>query len=1261
MNNLFFSLRPLLAVLLMMPAFALAVDTDGDGWDDSVDPFPNNNLLPSYAPIYSFFGNLESDDFGQSVAGESDVNGDGYPDIIIGVPGKDGVSLNEGEVKIYSGMDGSELKTMTGVGGGFGYVVRSMGDLNNNGYDDYAVFNQKAPSTGYQTMEIYDGNADTLLFTEGSDSSSDKYLSASDLNNDGYNDLLLRCCNGDYWTYLYGNPISGALTVVSGLDFSTILLTHDAGYYNPGTTGVLGDINADGYPDYGYLGFDYTTEDAYTRILSGVDGTLIFEQFQDACTGSCLAPRKAGDINADGYDDYVLIGGSSATVRSGANGTTIYNLSNVSEDVRYAGDMNADGYADLILDKDTHIEIFGGQAGNILGVFAKTGYVSVAGDVNGDGYDDLLMSGNFHEGVSVLSLAPGLLDSDGDGVTDPLDLFPLDPNEWSDNDNDSIGDNADPDDDNDGSPDTWEQAMGSDPLIADVDTDGDGVPDYYETSVYGTNPNLADTDADTVNDGLELFEAGTNPLVADQYDTDGDGTVDSLDADDDNDGTLDVDDAFPLDASEQSDADGDRFGDNSDPFPNDEALPTYLPIYEVFPEDGAEQQMPGWSRKFNQMGAAGDVNGDGYTDLIARANFRYQSDPSYSLIKVYSGVDGSELYSYDWLPASEGVWDLSEVGDINSDGYSDFGFGYGYAFKADYGVKIYSGLDGSELRFHQDNVPSDLNAHFGNTIAPIGDVNKDGVDDYLVGADSSGGKIWIYSGVDGSQIRVFAGAYGDNLGYSSTGVVQAAIGGADFNKDGYADYVLGAAGAGATDAGQVKVYSGKTGWLIHTIDGENEGDLFGNSVDIIDDINGDGYEEIVVGSPYDDVDSPNIGKNAGSVRVFSGKDASLLFQHDGIANVTQLMGISVSRAGDVDRDGYADYMIQTNSRYLNGGDISRAVIDFYSGRTGKLIVGLKGDDFFGHFLSLGDTNGDGYQDFLVRRDASIRFYSISPDYLDSDGDGVPDVNDDFPYDPTRTIDVDSDGDGVGDYSDAFPYDPTETLDTDGDGIGNNADQDDDGDGSPDTWEAIWGSDPLLANLDNDGDGIPNYIEVNVYGSDKDLYDTDGDGLNDGEEVAIYNSSPIKQDTDDDGYKDDIDLFPNDPSKPRLGALYTFYGDDADDELGTSVAGLGDINGDGYDDFAAGACHDETNGQNAGQVRAYSGLNGSILYEYLGQNAGDRAGCAISGAGDVNGDGYPDFIVGAYGDDTAGAAVGSAIVYSGITGSALKTFYGQSPG
>jgi hypothetical protein len=70
--------------------------------------------------------------------------------------------------------------------------------------------------------------------------------------------------------------------------------------------------------------------------------------------------------------------------------------------------------------------------------------------------------------------------------------------------------------------------------------------------------------------------------------------------------------------------------------------------------------------------------------------------------------------------------------------------------------------------------------------------------------------------------------------------------------------------------------------------------------------------------------------------------------------------------------------------------------------------------------------------------------SPDPTALDYDGDGVPDVFDAFPVDPSEQYDTDADG--VGDNTDVFPDDPKETVDTDGDGVGDNTDSDDDNDG-----------------------------------------------------------------------------------------------------------------------------------------------------------------------------------------------------------------------
>lgn len=107
---------------------------------------------------------------------------------------------------------------------------------------------------------------------------------------------------------------------------------------------------------------------------------------------------------------------------------------------------------------------------------------------------------------------------------------------------------------------------------------------------------------------------------------------------------------------------------------------------------------------------------------------------------------------------------------------------------------------------------------------------------------------------------------------------------------------------------------------------------------------------------------------------------------------------------------------------------------------------------------------------------------------------------------TVTPSPDSDNDGIPDSEDVFPSDPDEWLDTDDDGIGNNADNDDDGDGYLDTWETFLGTDSLDST-----DYLP---------------DSDSDGIPDGDAA---NSQPwMDSDDDGDGVPDDIDLDPLDP-------------------------------------------------------------------------------------------------------------------------------------
>ncbi|MFP2996265.1 Calx-beta domain-containing protein [Spongiivirga sp. MCCC 1A20706] len=225
-------------------------------------------------------------------------------------------------------------------------------------------------------------------------------------------------------------------------------------------------------------------------------------------------------------------------------------------------------------------------------------------DTDSDGIPDCADDDDDNDGVpdadDVDPLDPNS-DSDGDGISDSdetdLGTDPLDPNDTpTDTDGDGIPDDLDPDDDNDGVAD----ADDVDPLDPNSDSDGDGISDSDETDL-GTDP-LDPNDTPT--------------------DTDGDGIPDDLDPDDDNDGTPDVDDDFPLDPTEDTDTDGDGIGNNADADDDDDGIPDaddsepLVPFSPNGDEDGdgipnSEEDANGDGNLFND-----DCDEDGTPDFL---------------------------------------------------------------------------------------------------------------------------------------------------------------------------------------------------------------------------------------------------------------------------------------------------------------------------------------------------------------------------------------------------------------------------------------------------------------------------------------------------------------------------------------------------------------------------------------------------------------------------------------------------------------------
>lgn len=371
------------------------------------------------------------------------------------------------------------------------------------------------------------------------------------------------------------------------------------------------------------------------------------------------------------------------------------------------------------------------------------------------------------------------------------------------------------------------------------------------------------------------------------------------------------------------------------------------------------------------VAGAGDVNGDGRDDLIVGAPDSAPNGNGSGLARVYSGMNGALLYEVQGLQAGHALGDsVAKVGDLDGDGIADLAAGMpGHSMTGTFAgaCRFFSGSDGSVIRTVHGGMGG---LRIGSTVRPMGDVDGDGIDDVLVGGTgdpSSGGRAMVFSGADGSVLLSKSGPNGELWGYSMDGV-------GDLSGDGVPDFVVGVprfSGSTGFNCGAALVFSGSDGALLMTLEGESNNDELGTSVANAGDVDGDGLNDIIAGAWLDDLNG--LTPDAGSATVFSGADGSILYKFWGDA-ANDEFGRAVASAGDVNADGYADMIVGAPNDDVFGRCGSATVFSGFDGSVLGFFIGDNVNDEFGRAVaSAGDVNGDGTDDVIVGAEEDDNF------------------------------------------------------------------------------------------------------------------------------------------------------------------------------------------------------------------------------------------------------------------------------------------------
>ncbi len=637
------------------------------------------------------------------------------------------------------------------------------------------------------------------------------------------------------------------------------------------------------------------------------------------------------------------------------------------------------------------------------------------------------------------------------------------------------------------------------------------------------------------------------------------------------------------------------------------------------------------------VAGVGDVDADGYADVgIGAPGFDLSAAAmDAGRCQIWSGRTATLLHTVTGGAAGDALGSaVAAVGDLDGDCRAEFVVGVpgDDATATDAGaIHVHSGATAAVLWSWQGAVAGDA---AGTALSGGADVDGDGAPDVAVGIpgdDTAGidaGAAAVLSGATGALLWSWTGdAAGDAFG-------SAVALGHDADGDGRSDALVGAPGhdLGGVGAGLARLFSGASGWPLASYLG-TAGDAAGTAVSVGGDTSGDGYGAVLVGVPGDDT----AGADAGQARLHGGgpRDGeTVVATHSpGIAG-TQY-GSVIKSVGDIDGDQVPDYMC------CGPAPTGFGQVELYSGATHTVIKSWTETQQVGTWFGIdferaGDIDSDGVMDLII---GVYHYDAVGGSLLDAGrADIYSGANFNLLRSHTGTLFGMHRGTRVGTMGDL-----------DGDGVDDYFISDSDPSAS--------GTGQVVIYSGATGTAIPGLTFVGPLGawfgwSAANVGDWDGDGKDDlavgapsGQTVPIGNGT--------------VTVY----STGTGGVLQTFNGLGTRDLFGWDLAPIGDANADGVPDLIVGAYRHDPNGgaiQDAGMARVFSGKDGSVLHTVFGTDPGDQLGEAVGGIGDYDGDGYDDFAAGATNGLSSGLPTGWVSIYSGFDGRVLQTFTGTLP-